>query len=72
MKQPLQNLSDGKTVVEEISMPNPRAGMGFVKTAASLVSACNERRIFYNIIHWSVSSNGYYTEKLAYEKFEEK
>lgn len=45
MKQVLQNLRDGKTVVAEVPMPQPRAGMALVKTAVSLVSAGTERMV---------------------------
>ena len=45
MKQLLQNLSDGKTVVEEIPIPTVQDGMALVKTAASLVSAGTERMV---------------------------
>jgi len=45
MKQLLQNLRDGRTVVEEVPIPTPRAGMALVKTAASLVSAGTERMV---------------------------
>ena len=45
MKQLLQNLRDGKTIVEEVPIPVPRAGMALVKTAASLVSAGTERMV---------------------------
>lgn len=45
MKQLLQNMRDGKTVVEEVPMPTPRAGMALVKTEASLVSAGTERMV---------------------------
>jgi predicted dehydrogenase/threonine dehydrogenase-like Zn-dependent dehydrogenase len=45
MKQLLQNLRDGKTVVEEVPVPSPRAGMALVKVAASLVSAGTERML---------------------------
>jgi len=45
MKQLLQNLKNGKTVVEEVPIPSPRAGMALVKTAASLVSAGTERMV---------------------------
>lgn len=45
MKQLLQNLRDGKTVVEEVPIPTPRQGMALVKTAVSLVSAGTERMV---------------------------
>ncbi len=45
MKQLLQNMRDGKTVVEEVPIPTPRQGMALVKTAASLVSAGTERMV---------------------------
>src|SRR5574341_1416382 len=45
MKQLLQNLRDGKTVVEEVPVPMPRVGTALVKTAASLVSAGTERMV---------------------------
>ncbi len=45
MKQLFQNLRDGRTVVEEVPVPAPRAGMALVKTAASLVSAGTERMV---------------------------
>jgi predicted dehydrogenase/threonine dehydrogenase-like Zn-dependent dehydrogenase len=45
MKQLLQNLRDGKAVVEEVPVPTARAGMALVKTAASLVSAGTERMV---------------------------
>ena len=45
MKQLLQNLRDGKTVVEEVPVPGPRAGMALVKLGASLVSAGTERML---------------------------
>ncbi len=45
MKQLLQNLKNGKTTVEDVPAPAPRAGMALVKTAASLVSAGTERMV---------------------------
>ena len=45
MKQLLQNMRDGKTTVEEVPVPGPRAGMALVKVAASLVSAGTERML---------------------------
>jgi len=45
MKQLLQNMKNGKTTIEDVPVPTPRAGMALVKTAASLVSAGTERMI---------------------------
>jgi len=45
MKQLLQNLKNGKTTIEDVPVPMPRAGMALVKTAASLVSAGTERMV---------------------------
>ena len=45
MKQLLQNMRDGKAIVEEVPVPKPRAGMALVKTEASLVSAGTERMV---------------------------
>ncbi|MCZ2126831.1 MAG: bi-domain-containing oxidoreductase [Anaerolineales bacterium] len=45
MKQLLQNLKDGKTVVADVPVPTPRAGQALVKVAASLVSAGTERMV---------------------------
>jgi predicted dehydrogenase/threonine dehydrogenase-like Zn-dependent dehydrogenase len=45
MKQLLQNLSDGKTIIEDVPIPSVRNGMALVKTAASLVSAGTERMV---------------------------
>ena len=45
MKQLLQDLKNGKTTIEDVPVPAPRAGMALVKTAASLVSAGTERMV---------------------------
>jgi len=45
MKQILQHLNDGKTVVEEVPVPVVKPGMVLVRTAASLVSAGTERMV---------------------------
>ncbi len=45
MKQLLQNMRDGKAVVEDVPAPVARAGTALVKTAASLVSAGTERMV---------------------------
>jgi predicted dehydrogenase/threonine dehydrogenase-like Zn-dependent dehydrogenase len=45
MKQLLQNLKDGRTTVEEVPIPTPRAGMALMRTAASVVSAGTERML---------------------------
>ncbi|MCJ7432209.1 MAG: bi-domain-containing oxidoreductase [Anaerolineales bacterium] len=45
MKQLLQNIKNGKTIVEEVPVPTPRDGMALVKVAASLVSAGTERMV---------------------------
>ena len=45
MKQLLQNLKNGKTIVEEVPVPTPQAGMALVRTGASLVSAGTERMV---------------------------
>ena len=45
MKQVLQNMRDGKTVVTEVPVPAPRPGQALVKIAASLVSAGTERML---------------------------
>src|SRR5687767_14500319 len=45
MKQLLQNLRDGKTMVEEVPVPTTRAGFALVQTRASLVSAGTERMV---------------------------
>jgi len=45
MKQVLQNMRDGKTVVTEVPVPTPRPGQALVRVAASLVSAGTERML---------------------------
>lgn len=45
MKQLLQNIKNGKTIVEDVPVPTPREGMALVKVAASLVSAGTERMV---------------------------
>ena len=45
MRQLLQNMRDGNTVVEEVPQPVVRAGTALVRTAASLVSAGTERMV---------------------------
>jgi predicted dehydrogenase/threonine dehydrogenase-like Zn-dependent dehydrogenase len=45
MKQILQNMRDGKTVVTEIPVPSPRPRQALVKVATSLVSAGTERML---------------------------
>jgi threonine dehydrogenase-like Zn-dependent dehydrogenase len=45
MKQVLQNLNSGETIVVEVPTPQPQPGMALVKTAASLVSAGTERML---------------------------
>jgi predicted dehydrogenase/threonine dehydrogenase-like Zn-dependent dehydrogenase len=45
MKQVLQNLRDGRTIVAEVPAPAPRRGTALVLTAASLVSAGTERMV---------------------------
>ena len=45
MKQLLQNLRSGETLVAEVPIPQPRPGTVLVKTAASLVSAGTERTL---------------------------
>ena len=45
MKQILQYLNNGKTVVEEVPVPAVRRGMVLVQTACSLVSAGTERMV---------------------------
>jgi len=45
MKQVLQNMRDGKTIVTEVPAPTPRPGQALVKVAASLVSTGTERML---------------------------
>jgi predicted dehydrogenase/threonine dehydrogenase-like Zn-dependent dehydrogenase len=45
MKQLLQNIKNGKTIIEDVPMPTPREGQALVKVSASLVSAGTERMV---------------------------
>src|SRR5512135_3552856 len=45
MRQLLQNMRDGRAVMEEVPVPIVRDGTALVKTAASLVSAGTERMV---------------------------
>src|SRR5512137_552894 len=45
MKQLLQNMKTGKTSIEDVPVPAPRAGQALVRVAASLVSAGTERML---------------------------
>jgi predicted dehydrogenase/threonine dehydrogenase-like Zn-dependent dehydrogenase len=45
MKQILQNMRSGETLVAEVPLPTPQAGEALVRTAASLVSAGTERML---------------------------
>src|SRR5687767_10992301 len=45
MKQLLQNIKNGKTIIEDVPVPTSREGMALVKVAASLVSAGTERMV---------------------------
>ncbi len=45
MKQLLQNISNGETLVVEVPIPQVQAGMALVRTQASLVSAGTERML---------------------------
>ena len=45
MKQLLQNMRDGKAIIEDVPTPEPRQGTALIKTAVSLVSAGTERMV---------------------------
>jgi NADPH:quinone reductase-like Zn-dependent oxidoreductase len=45
MKQLLQNMRDGKTIIADVPVPVPHAGQALVQVAASLVSAGTERML---------------------------
>ena len=45
MKQLLQNISNGETLVVDVPIPQVQAGMALVRTQASLVSAGTERML---------------------------
>jgi predicted dehydrogenase/threonine dehydrogenase-like Zn-dependent dehydrogenase len=45
MKQLLQNIKNGKTIIEDVPVPTPRDGQALVKVSASLVSAGTERMV---------------------------
>ena len=45
MKQLLQNIKTGKSIVEDVPVPTPREGQALVKVQASLVSAGTERMV---------------------------
>lgn len=45
MKQLLQNIKTGKTIIEDVPTPTPREGQALVKVEASLVSAGTERMV---------------------------
>src|SRR5215510_15333722 len=45
MKQLLQNIKTGKSIVEDVPLPMPREGQALVKVAASVVSAGTERMV---------------------------
>ena len=45
MKQLLQNMRSGETLVAEVPIPSPRPGTALVRTAVSLVSAGTERMV---------------------------
>lgn len=45
MKQLLQNIKNGQTLIEDVPVPTPREGQALVKVSASLVSAGTERMV---------------------------
>lgn len=45
MRQVLQNMRTGETIVADVPVPHPGPGMALVRTAASLVSAGTERMV---------------------------
>ena len=45
MKQLLQNIKTGKSIVEDVPVPTPRAGQALVQVEPSLVSAGTERMV---------------------------
>jgi len=45
MKQLLQNIRDGRTLVVDVPCPGARPGTALIKTEASLVSAGTERTL---------------------------
>lgn len=45
MKQLLQNLRDGQTLVADVPCPSPKTGTALIRTEASLVSAGTERTL---------------------------
>ncbi len=45
MKQLLQNMKDGKAVIEEVPIPTPKEKTARIRTGASLVSAGTERMV---------------------------